>query len=69
MILPASPENSCDGCGTQFRLGHALDCKKGELITQRHDKLRDALGDIAALTHKKVVREPVVREADETRVS
>ena len=28
--------------------------------------MRDALGDITALTYKEVVREPVVREADET---
>ena len=34
-------------------MGHALDCKKGELITQRHNELRDALGDIAALTTKR----------------
>ena len=29
--------------------------------------MRDALGDIAALTYKEVVREPVVREADEAQ--
>ena len=58
--------SSCDGCGAQFSLGHALDCKKGRLITQRHNEVRDALWDIAALTNKEVVREPVVREADET---
>ena len=58
---------SCDGCGAPFDLGHALDCKKGGLVTQRHNEVRDALGDIAALTYKKVVREPVVREADEAR--
>ena len=28
--------------------------------------MRDALRDIATLTYKEVVREPVVREADET---
>ena len=47
--------------------GHALDCKKGELITQRHNEVRDALGDIEALAYKEVVREPVAREADEIR--
>ena len=56
--------SSCDGCGAQFSLGHALDCKKGGLITQRHNEVRDALGDIAALTYKEVVREPLVREAE-----
>ena len=37
------------------------------LITQRHNEVRDVLGDIAALAYKEVVREPVVREADEIR--
>ena len=45
--------SSCDGCGAQFSLGHALDCKIGRLITQRHNGVRDALGDIAALTYKQ----------------
>ena len=58
---------NCDGCGGPFDLTHALDCKKGGLVTQRHNEVRDALGDIAALAYKEVVREPVVREADEAR--
>ena len=37
------------------------------LITQRHNEIRDALGDIAALAYKEVVREPVVTEANEIR--
>ena len=32
--------SSCDGCGAQFSLEHALDCKKGELITQRHNEVK-----------------------------
>ena len=57
---------NCDGCGAAFDFIHALDCKKGGLITQRHE-VRDALGDIVAVTYKEVVREPIVREADEAR--
>jgi len=57
----------CDGCEAAFTLNHALDCKKRGLITQKHNEVRDALGDIAALACKEVVREPVVREADEIR--
>ena len=34
-------------------MGHALDCKIGGLITQRHNGVRDTLGDIAALTYKQ----------------
>ena len=57
----------CDGCGELFTLGHALDCKKGGLVTQRHNEVRDALGDIAALAYRDVVHEPIVRESDESR--
>ena len=33
--------------------------------TQRHNEVRDALGDIAALAFKEVIREPVVHEQTE----
>ena len=55
----------CDGCGEQFSFQHALDCKKGGLVTQRHNEVRDALGDLAAIVYKDVVREPIVQEADD----
>ena len=58
---------TCDGYGATFDLGHALDCKKGGLVTQRHNEVMDALGDIASLACKEVVREPVVRDADDVR--
>ena len=50
----------CDGCGEQFSFQHALDCKKGGLVTQCHNEVRDALGDLAAIVYKDVVREPIV---------
>ena len=56
----------CDGCGLSFTLTHALDCRKGGLVTQRHNEIRDTLGDLAVLGFKEVLREPVVREADDT---
>ena len=57
----------CDGCGEEFSFQHALDCKKGGLVTQRHNEVRDALGDLAAIVYKDVVREPIVQEADDSR--
>ena len=56
--------SQCDGCGAPFSLTHALDCRKGGLVTQRHNEIRDALGDLAAMGFKEVLREPVVRESD-----
>ena len=49
-----------------FNLQHALDCKKGGLVTLRHNEVRDALGDIASMAYKDVVREPIVREANDS---
>ena len=63
LALPAL----CDGCGAPFTLEHALDYKKVGLVTLRHDKVRDALGDIAAMAYRGVTREPIVQEADNSQ--
>ena len=44
---------------------HALDCRIGGLVIQQHNEIRDALGDLASIVYKEVIREPVVREADD----
>ena len=62
----SSMPSHCDGCGSTFDLSHALDCRKGGLVTQRHNEVRDALGDLAALAYKDVIREPIVREGNDT---
>ena len=56
----------CDGSGSTFDLSHALDCRKGGLVTQCHNEVRDALGDLAALAYKDVIREPFVCEGSDT---
>ena len=55
---------NCDGCGAPFDLSHALSCRRGGLITQRHNEVCDAFRDLAALAGNQVVKEPVVREAN-----
>ena len=52
-----------DGCDAPFSLDHALVCRKGGLIIQRHNEVWDAVGDLAALVWGLVVSEPVVRDA------
>ena len=54
--------SSCDGCGSQFSLSHVLDCRKGGLITQHHNEVRDALDDLVTLAYRDVIREPIVQE-------
>ena len=61
----ATMPSCCDGCGSAFNLSHALGCRKGGLVTQHHNEVRDALGDLAALAYRDVIREPIVREGDD----
>ena len=61
--LPAD----CDGCGLEFTLQHALDCRKGGLMIQWHNEVRDVLGDLASIAFRDVIREPIVRYADPVR--
>ena len=55
---------NCNGCGSVFNLAHALSCRKGGLVIQRHNEIRDAFGDLSALAWSMVRHEPIVREAD-----
>ena len=50
--------------GAATSLEHALDCKKGGLITQHHNEVRDVIGNLASAVCKEVV-EPVVQEAND----
>ena len=56
---------TCDGCGAAFSYEHALDCKKGCLITRRHNEVRDTLGDLSSIVYNDIIREPVIQEACE----
>ena len=41
---------------------HALDCRVGGLVCQRHNEVRDAICDLASLAWGQVQKEPVVCE-------
>ena len=57
--------NFCDRCGASFSLCHALDCRKGGLVTQHHNEIRDALGDILVTGYNEMLRQLTMRESDD----
>ena len=60
--LPAT----CDGCGEEFNLCHALNCKKGGLVTARHNEIRDLNCDFCTIAGlKQIISEPILQESDE----
>ena len=52
----------CDGCNVKFTICHALKCKRGNLVTARHNKLRDGVADLAgkAFTPSHVRNAPLI---------
>ena len=61
---PPGLPSRCDGCGESFTLQHGLDCLKSGCIIRRQNKIRDCLGNLAALFWPQHIREPMVREGD-----
>ena len=44
---PPDLHTHCDECEARFTISHALDCKKGGLVTACHNELRDRVTDLA----------------------
>jgi len=65
--VPLNLPTSWDGCGEskKFDVNHALDCKKGGLVTARHDKIRDEFRDLLAhvFSPSRIRCEPMINPA------
>ena len=56
------PPKYCHGFQARFTISHALDCKKGGLVTACHNELRDGVADLAGKAFKPshVCDEPLI---------
>ena len=45
-LKPPDLLNYCDGCNAKLSICHALNCKRGGLVTVRHNELRDRVADL-----------------------
>ena len=61
-LEPLDLPSNCDVCDAKFSISHALDCKKGGLVTARHNELRDGVADLAgkAFTPAHVLDDPLI---------
>ena len=59
---PPDLPTHCDGCQAKFSISHAPDCKKYNLITARHNDLRDGVVDLAgkSFTPSHVRDDPLI---------
>ena len=61
-LKPLGLCNVCDACNAPFTVAHALSCKKGGLVSIRHNDARDEAGALAshALQASKITYEPMI---------
>ena len=62
MTLPNLPSHCA--CGETFTVSHALSCKKGGFVAQRHDTIRDLLTSHISKVCKNVETEPLLQPLD-----
>jgi hypothetical protein len=53
MKVPSNLSIKCDGCNSNFSVGHAHQCKKGGLVTRRNDEINYELANLMRLAFKK----------------
>ena len=58
--LPRLPSKCA--CGETFNVSHALSCKKGGFVTQRHNELRDMTADLLSEVCHDVCVEPTLNQ-------
>ena len=61
-LEPPDLPKYCDGDNAQFSICHNLYCKRGGLVTSRHNDLRDRVADLSgkAFTPSHVRNDPLI---------
>ena len=59
---PPDRPKKFDGCHAKFMISHALDCKRGGLVMERHNELYDGVADLVgkAFTPSHVRNDPLI---------
>ena len=65
--MPLSDLPSQCVCGEKFNVGHALSCKKGGFVAQRHDGARSLLTSFVSKVCTNVEVEPRLQPLDNER--
>ena len=60
---PRCLPGKCDGCGENFNLEHALNCKKGGNVKHGHDQMRDECALLTEMAYGKVTIEPFLKDS------
>jgi len=70
-LTPTALPHRCDGCGDRFTTEHAMSCRKGGLILQRHNDLAAEWGQLCgqALTPSNVSDEPLIQSSRDVQVA
>ena len=49
-------------CGDTFRVDHAMICKRGGFVSQRHNELRNLEADLLSIVCSDVEVEPILQD-------
>jgi hypothetical protein len=69
-LKPTALPPRCDGCGEHFTTGHAMSCRKGGLIIQRHNDLVTTWGQLCGQAHtpSTVSDEPLIQPSRDVQM-
>ena len=56
-------------CGENFTVDHAMICKRGGFVIQRHNELRDLEADLLSMVCSDIEVEPVLQDINEEQLS